>query len=528
MFFIFLSFLSGLLFVLSYEYLKIPFLLFVAFVPLIYVVLKEKKLLKVILYSWIAGLTNNLIGFFWVAHSVKEFGELSSLISYIVLFLFSSLTFWSFVLFSISVYFLKKYYKNYFFYFVLIPASYCVAEFIDFKIFPMNAGTILLLSKYFPQFADVFGALGLSFIILLVNSSLYIILENILNKNKKFIIPTLVITASILFLFFYGYYKNNFYEEVKNKSIKINATIVQGNVGNSLKLEVGKALKFAKELNMDASRTGSSDLILEKYISMSKEAFIKYPDTKLIVWPETAFPGFFIKNDKLSDKLLNYTSSINIPFFVGAYYTDNYNNGYFENYYNSIVQIREDLNIDYYHKNKLLPFSETMPLANIFTKLKGIVSAMGDFARGTGAKVFSQNIDGVNLKIAPLICYEILLSSYIREFLKLDPALIINVTNDSWFGTREPYNHLLASRLISVEFRRPIIRATNTGISAFIDVLGNVNKRSKIFDEDIINEDIYLVDPKIKTFYYHVGYLFPYFLIILLIASYIRVRGKND
>lgn len=525
---IFLSFLSGLLFVLSYEYLKIPFLLFISFVPLLYVVLKQKKLSKVFLYSWIATLTNNLLGFFWVAHSVKEFGELSNIVSYLVLILFSSLTFWSFVIFSISIYYFKKYYNNYFFYFVIIPASYCFSEFIDFKIFPMNAGTVLLLAKYFPQFADVFGALGLSFIILLVNSSLYLIIDNILNKNKKFLTPSLFATGSILFLFLYGVYKNNFYEKLKTKAVKINVSIVQGNIGNSLKLEVAKALKFAKELNMDASRNSSSDLILEKYISMSKTALIEYPKTKMIVWPETAFPNFFIKNDKLSEKLLTYTSFTDIPFFIGAYYTDSYNNGYFENYYNSIVQIREDLTVDYYHKNRLLPFSETMPLTKVFTKLKGLISAMGDFARGPGAKVFSQNIDGINFKIAPIICYEILISSYIRNFIKLNPALILNVTNDSWFGSKEPYNHLLASRLIAVEYRRPIIRATNTGISAYIDVVGNVTKSSKIFEEDIVNEDVRLINPEIKTFYYQLGYLFPYFLILLLVASFFKGRMKND
>jgi len=523
----FYSFLSGLFFVLSYEYIKIPYLIFIAFVPLLIVVLNETTIKKILIYCFITTLSHNILGFFWVAEAVKEFGELSSFYSYLVLFLYSSFTYLSFLIFGISVFYLKKYFNEALFLYFILPSLFVISEFLDFKIFYMYIGSILILAPYLHQIMDLIGANALSFIIIFINICFYKIYTLILAKNYYSIIKySSIIVNIILLLLLYGIFKENYNNKKNKEAISINASIIQGNIGNSLKLEVSKALSFAKELNVNINDYTSQDLILKKYISMSEQAVLKYPATKLIIWPETAYPGFFTDKSLHTQYFLNFAKKIKIPFFIGAYSANFKENGTYDNYYNSIVHIRDDSNLTYYNKTKLLPFSEKMPFSDTFPFLKNLISTMGDFGKGSGATIFKQIIDGITIKIAPLICYEILIDSYFKSLVKNSPNLIVNVTNDSWFGSREPHNHFALARVKAVEYRIPIIRATNTGISAFIDINGKTLV-SALNSEAILNSDIKLNNPYNKTFYYYFGYYIKYLLfLIVAVLSIIKIK-KN-
>jgi len=527
MFYIY-AFLSGLLYVLSYEYIKIPYLIFIAFVPLLIILLNETKLKKIIIYCFITLFTHNLFGFFWVAEAVKEFGELNKFYSYLVLTLYSSFTYWSFIIFGISVFYLKKYFNSSLFMFFILPSLFVISEFLDFKIFYMYAGSVLILSKYLYQIMDILGANLLSFIVILINVCFYKIYIIILNKNYYNIVKySSLIVNIILVLLIYGIFKENYNNKKNKEAININASIIQGNIGNSLKLEVSKILSFSKEFNVNPNEYSSQDLILKKYISLSEKAVLDYPETQFIIWPETAFPGFFTTKSMHTEYFLNFAKKVNVPFFLGAYSADFNEQGFYNTYYNSIVHIRDDINLSYYNKTKLLPFSEKMPFSDTFKFLKNLISTMGDFGQGTGATVFNQNIDGVNIKFAPLICYEILIDDYFKELINKSPNLIVNVTNDSWFGAREPYNHFALARVKAVEYRIPIIRATNTGISAFIDINGKTIT-SSLNTETILNSNISLNNPHKKTFYYHFGYYIKYLLFIIIsLLSFIKIKRQQ-
>jgi apolipoprotein N-acyltransferase len=141
-----------------------------------------------------------------------------------------------------------------------------------------------------------------------------------------------------------------------------------------------------------------------------------------------------------------------------------------------------------YHKNLLLLFGEELPFADTFPMLNVWFPQVGGFGRGPGSEVFSLPLQGGALspKIAPIICYEALFTRYTLESARKGAELLVNVTNDSWFGPfGEPELHLALSTFRSIETRLPQIRSTNTGISALIlpdgSIQGATGKNEAIY-----------------------------------------------
>ena len=118
------------------------------------------------------------------------------------------------------------------------------------------------------------------------------------------------------------------------------------------------------------------------------------------------------------------------------------------------------------------------------------------------------NIDYLCVRIAPLICYEDIIPSFSRKFKEKGANVLINLTNDAWFGkTVAPYQHLLLAVPRAVENRTFLIRATNTGVSAIIDPLGRVIKQSDIFEQQTLTGEVRLMENG-NTFYVDYGHYF--------------------
>jgi apolipoprotein N-acyltransferase len=123
-----------------------------------------------------------------------------------------------------------------------------------------------------------------------------------------------------------------------------------------------------------------------------------------------------------------------------------------------------------------------------FPKLwkKVLPEAAGHFARGAGVTVLPFRApDGKDYRIAPMVCYEDIFPRFGRRLAGLRPHLMINVTNDTWFGdTSEPWQHLALSVFRAVEVRTSMVRAVNTGVSVAVDSTGKITRKT------------YAVDPK--------------------------------
>jgi apolipoprotein N-acyltransferase len=138
---------------------------------------------------------------------------------------------------------------------------------------------------------------------------------------------------------------------------------------------------------------------------------------------------------------------------------------------------------DHYYKHKLLLFAEYVPFSERFPRLLNLLPAPGEFTSGPGPKVFRAG----DVALSPLICYELLFPSSMRAALRAGGEVIVNLTNDYWFGRHlEPHQHLALARMSAIEIGRPVLRATNTGISAVIDGRGEVLASTGVWVQDAL------------------------------------------
>jgi apolipoprotein N-acyltransferase len=174
--------------------------------------------------------------------------------------------------------------------------------------------------------------------------------------------------------------------------------------------------------------------------------------------------------------------------------------------YNTAVQLDNTGNIQLYHKSKLVPGVEQMPFPFIFKHLESIAIDLGGTTGGLGTQeertVFSSSDN--TMKAAPVVCYESIYGEYVSEYIKNGANFITIITNDGWWGDTPGYKqHLKFGRLRAIETRRWIARSANTGISCFIDPMGEIQQATKWWVPAVIAQKIYLNNE--QTFYTKYG-----------------------
>ena len=155
--------------------------------------------------------------------------------------------------------------------------------------------------------------------------------------------------------------------------------------------------------------------------------------------------------------------------------------------YNSAVLIDEGGFVQgMHHKNNLLAFGEYIPFASAWPDVYRYLPTM-EFTPGAEVDVlpFKGHALGV------LICLEDILPAFSRKLAARSPDVLVNLTNDAWYGkTHEPHLHLSLSAMRSVETRKWLVRATNTGVSAFIDATGRIVSQTSIYDPETLAHDV--------------------------------------
>jgi apolipoprotein N-acyltransferase len=208
---------------------------------------------------------------------------------------------------------------------------------------------------------------------------------------------------------------------------------------------------------------------------------------RLVVWPETALPDFLINHPSWSDSLRALARTGHAPILFGLIdYTVTGSGPSDFDYYNAATVVDTSGRISVeppYHKVYLVPIVERVPFLNPrwFTgqqHLQALLRYFGGFGRGTSAVPFTFAFG----KVGVLICYESIFPQQSRAFRRAGADLIVNITNDAWFGrSLAPYQHEAHLRLRAIENRVGIVRAANTGISEYIDPLGRPHGATALF-----------------------------------------------
>ncbi|MDD3374312.1 MAG: apolipoprotein N-acyltransferase [Candidatus Omnitrophica bacterium] len=335
----------------------------------------------------------------------------------------------------------------------VLPSLWVCIEFLRAHLFSGFGWASIGHSQYqniaLIQIADIVGVYGVSFIVVMVNVAIKEMLTDFQETKKQKIKMWLVVSILFCLCIGYGHYriKNMTYTD----SVKV--AVVQGSVPQSRKW-------YPKEW----------PAILNDYFKLTQEAASTNP--ALIIWPETAYPGYVWEDPKQFVDVQNFVKTMKIPLLVGIVTKEQ------ESYYNSAVLI--DLNgnlVKKHNKLHLVPFGEYVPLRD---SLPWLVDILGieDFSTGTEYTLFSEyeRNDQKN-SFGVLICFEDTVPELSRAFVSKGANFLVNITNDGWFeDTKAPFLHMQAAVFRTVENRVPLVRSANTGVSCFINVLGQIKE----------------------------------------------------
>ncbi|MDR2781270.1 MAG: apolipoprotein N-acyltransferase [Holosporaceae bacterium] len=323
-------------------------------------------------------------------------------------------------------------------------------------------GYIWCCDEIFLQTVSIYGIYGLSFVTLLISGYLGLSFLHYRSNNIKKIIYSAIIVGSFLaFIMLFGQCRleNNPTVFTNNK-----ARIIQANISQ----------KNKNDHNFAFSN-------LKKHLQLSRHD----SQVDLVIWPEASIPYLYKENfAQLHDYLKSFLNKS--EYLLAGAVRQDLSTG---KIHNSVVVIDHNgINVANYDKRKLLPFGEYVPFRK-YIPFQGIASDIGDFDPGEKTNIL--NING--MKIAFAICYEIVFPS------EKDVDLIINITNDGWFGfTTEPFQHLQISRVRAIENGVPLLRATNYGISVVFDPCGREIARIPVDETGTIEINI---PKKIKTLF---------------------------
>jgi apolipoprotein N-acyltransferase len=221
---------------------------------------------------------------------------------------------------------------------------------------------------------------------------------------------------------------------------------------------------------------------LEIYFALTRRAAADKP--QLIVWPETAAPTVLRRDAGLLAGLTALSASLGTPLLVGSIDAEN---SMPPRFWNSAFLLTERGIVGRYDKIHLVPFGEYVPLSGVIGFIRGWAEFIADLEPGSHPVVFP----GPPAPFGVVICYEGIFPDLVRSFVKGGARLMVNMTNDGWFGrTSGPEQHLTMYPFRAVEHRISIVRAANTGISAFILPSGKIVRRMRLFERGTMTERV--------------------------------------
>lgn len=482
--------------------------------------------------------------FYWIAYVLKVYGPLPAPIALLGLIGFGLVCQPQWYLLGPLYFFLKQ--KGAFKDRPLGSAfgfsfAYAAIDFFMPKLFRDTPAHGLMGFEGLRQSADLIGAHGLSFVIVLVNLALVLTSFELKDRKEPSIYPTLkrmsplVVSAFsiLLALSIYGSVRFAQIREWMNKpAAHVEIAAIQGNVGDMEKLAA------------EAGYTQAANAIINEMISLSDRAVESPTPPHIIVWPETTYPSTFgapsDPNQQARDKQVQDAANRwGIPLLFGGYDTQDKKD------FNSLFFLNPDRSYFAYHKHVLLLFGEYIPGMEHLPWLQKMFPQIGNFGRGPGPQAIdvflpvpkrpqndkSKSLPLRSVKVSPMICYEALFPWFTIEAARKGTQILVNITNDSWFGpTSEPHLHLAHSAFRSIETRLPQLRSTNTGITALILPDGSTPTRAPSFQSAVYQSSVPIYLPK-TTLMIMWGDWFPIFSIVMALLLIVgrdpRVRKRT-
>lgn len=354
-----------------------------------------------------------------------------------------------------------------------LVSAYLAAELTFPMLFDHYYGNSFHMLPPLVQVADLGGPMLLTALAMLGNGAVYELLRARLNEQPLPRVAPVAFVAALAFCLGYGQWRIAEVDARVAEAPKLEVGLVQTNMGI-----------FDKREDPDEGR--------RRHIEQSLELEREH-DLDLLVWPESA-ASFFLPEGVTNVRRWVFEGddgTVSTPTIFGGLARRTVD-GQRRHYNTAFLTDGEGDVLGTYDKTYLLAFGEYIPFGERFPILYDWSPNTGHFTPGNHVRPLRFG----EYRIGALICYEDILPGFVRQVIgESDPHLLVNVTNDAWFGeTQEPYVHLALAKMRAVEHHRYLVRATNTGVSAIIDPAGRVVTESPLFERASLHGEVAMLE----------------------------------
>ena len=411
---------------------------------ILYATLTQRSPKQAFFLGWAYGFGLWFVGAFWLYTSIHVYGNIHSAVAVsmiaimaLVMGLFSAVQTWLY----------RRFFPETPLTFAPLWVFFEWAKTWVFTGFPWLFVGYAFTERFLDHYAPLFGVFGVSFIVILLACAVV----EILKKRIFWLVPSALILISV-----WAASLLNFVEPKKEKPLSV--SLIQGNIPQDL--------KWLSEYQLQT---------LSIYDQLSRSEWGR----DLIVWPESSIPLLQTQIQPFIDAMTAQAIAHNSAWITGIPYWDISRSNQLGHpvYFNSIWANGHQAE-GIYHKQRLVPFGEYIPLSGLLSWVLPALQndpTMGGFSQGDASQ---SPLKIKDKKLAAAICYEVAYPNLTRNNAK-ESDFLVTVSNDAWFtGTAAPFQHLQMVQMRAKENGRWFIRATNTGITAFINENGQIVKQA--------------------------------------------------
>lgn len=469
-------------------------------VPLL-LVLRGAEPRKSFRYGYLFGFFSNLCTLFWITIAIKKYGYLSWPLSLsIVLLLFLMLA-----LFSATAFWLLAKIGNrapvWFAGTVIFSLVDFSKEYLPFGGFPWTLPAYGLYSaQHLIQVCDLIGTAGLNTVIVFFN---FVVAETLWRQHRRMPFPFRLVASGLLLfvgLWGYGISRGAQIEREIAKSHRVRVALIQGNIHQDLKWNEAARVDILgtyRRLSLEAARDGA----------------------ELIVWPEAAVPMTIPSDSTFFPYLIDISGKADFVLgaatWTGTPEAPIYRNSALITSGAGKIKLR-------YDKQHLVPFGEYVPFSTVLPMHYFVPAIAGNFDAGKNPSLGVLRSEEYGL----LICYEVLFPELSIDQVRDGARFLVNITNDAWFDeTSGPYQHFHFGLFRAIETRRSYVRAANTGVSGFVDPLGRIVNRTRLFQEAVITSDVPSLS--LTTLFVRAPFLTPILLAMAAVGLGIMILRRR-
>lgn len=461
-----LAILSGFWMNLAMPDIQFAALIFVAFIPLFAISERATRIWEPLVYGCIAGLSCAHFMNGWALTALSRMCATGRGTIYPLFIVFVFVHLWKLPWFALLAFLNAKHLRLP--RIVFLPTAFAMLELFKLEMYPWPLGLALTNHVAWIQIVDLGGLPVLSFLIIFVNVALFEIGLRIRHRDyrgaARFAAPCLVLVA---LWGLYGHLRIHQTNEAQKQGTPIAVAVVQPN----------------SPFHIARGDNETERLITQTLYTLAHSA-VRDSSADLLVFSEAAGSVGYQTNDnpELCETYRRIAREIDCPIIFDNVHVKREGSGWTLHRTALLLSPQAEI-LGEYIKRRLVPFGEYVPFVRHVPFLKRIFpNAAGhlNYQPGTETPIWLV----AEVRIVPQICYEIIYPRLTREHLSAGGDLIVNISNDAWYGAnKQPQQHLGIAIFRSVENRVPMVRVTNTGISAFVSASGEIEPPISPMDE---------------------------------------------